>query len=44
MNQWAKQPGTRPDMGAPKAMGVERMGVAPPAPPPIIVQVAGIND
>jgi hypothetical protein len=44
MNQWAKQPDTRPDMGAPRAMGVARVGVAPPAPPPIIDQVSGIND
>jgi hypothetical protein len=46
MNQWAKQPGTRtrPDMGAARSMGVARMGVAPLAPPPIIGQVAGIND
>ncbi len=46
MNQWAKHPGTRPDMGTPRAMGIapQRTGVAPPAQSPIIAQVAGIND
>ena len=44
MNQWTKQPGTRLDMGAPRAMSVSRAGVAPAVPPPIIAQVAGIND
>ena len=43
MNQWMKQPGTRPDMGTPRDMSVSRVGVETPASQPID-QVAGIND